>query len=218
MYSPRCDTILGHWYLAPPAGLPTILQFAISIEDSFSFETGFFPQHLIITILEKDSNEILDRREFESGRRVLAGDVKIIADESYLKDLIRSGESENVEFKEDLRSSNNWIRTVCAFSNGKGGLIFFGIDDSGTVIGLESDTGADWVTQKLSSLMEPFPDYLYVIDEVDEKKIAYLRVQSGAEKPYLVKSQGVFVRSQATTRKATRHELLAISKGELKEQ
>ena len=42
-----------------------------------------------------------------------------------------AGESENVEFKEDIPSkSEKYLKTVVAFANGKGGRLVFGVEDA----------------------------------------------------------------------------------------
>ena len=44
-------------------------------------------------------------------------------------------ETKNIEFKESI--TNTFLKTVSAFANYEGGDIYFGIEDSGKIIGLE---------------------------------------------------------------------------------
>ena len=44
-------------------------------------------------------------------------------------------ETKNIEFKESI--TNTFLETVSAFANYEGGDIYFGIEDSGKIIGLE---------------------------------------------------------------------------------
>jgi ATP-dependent DNA helicase RecG len=50
-------------------------------------------------------------------------------------ELIDKGESETVEFKKSTASLREAIDAICAFANHKGGCLFFGIGDNGTVTG-----------------------------------------------------------------------------------
>jgi len=56
------------------------------------------------------------------------------------KDLIRSGESETVEFKESPSKAGKHVilQTMVAFMNSEGGTIFVGVDDQSEVIGVEA--------------------------------------------------------------------------------
>jgi hypothetical protein len=180
----------------------------------FLLETGFFPNHLIIALIDKGSDRVLDQREYESARLVLANDITFEADSGHIEDLIAGGESDRVEFKENFEGGEGWIKTVCAFANGEGGVIFFGVRNDTSVAGLASPKTADWITQKVRTV-EPFPRYSLVPLQLQEKSVVYIDVAAGAEKPYSVQGQGVFVRAQATTRQATRHELLLLAKNAL---
>lgn len=67
-----------------------------------------------------------------------------------IKDLIKDGESEIVEFKErfcsniregkkDKEIMNNILRTVVAFMNSNGGHLLIGVSDDGSIIGIEQE-------------------------------------------------------------------------------
>ena len=50
------------------------------------------------------------------------------------------GETTLYEKKEKIEKNKvkNWLKTVSAFANGKGGVLIFGINDNDEIIGLES--------------------------------------------------------------------------------
>ena len=53
---------------------------------------------------------------------------------------IESGESHSTEFKSELGKKLEPVgQAICAFANGAGGLIVFGVDDAGGIVGLNSD-------------------------------------------------------------------------------
>lgn len=55
-----------------------------------------------------------------------------------LEDIIGSGEGKTVEFKQDIpKDVMRYIPTVVAFSNTIGGMMIFGVSDSGEVTGIE---------------------------------------------------------------------------------
>lgn len=67
-----------------------------------------------------------------------------------IEDLIREGESDELEFKSTLRWDMKQglvsktmeeviVKTVAALANGQGGMLVIGVDDDGNVIGLEHD-------------------------------------------------------------------------------
>ena len=70
--------------------------------------------------------------------------------EDKIKKIIKKGESENVEFKSTLRINiytekpdhkieHAILKTITAFLNSKGGILFIGIGDKGEILGLEND-------------------------------------------------------------------------------
>ena len=70
--------------------------------------------------------------------------------EKEIEDIIKNGENDEVEFKSTLRwnlMANKsgkemefvWLKTVAAFLNTQGGLIFIGVDDDGNCIGIDND-------------------------------------------------------------------------------
>lgn len=58
-----------------------------------------------------------------------------------LLEIINSGESVTVEFKKATNKlPQNLFETVCAFLNRNGGNIFLGVDDNGSIIGVDEDS------------------------------------------------------------------------------
>ena len=61
--------------------------------------------------------------------------------------ILRTGESEKVEFKESF--GREALETLCAFANTKGGMLLIGVKDNGTAPGVSvgQHTLRDWVNQ-----------------------------------------------------------------------
>ncbi len=53
--------------------------------------------------------------------------------------LIEKGEGFRIEFKRRISSAEKIARTLISFANTKGGTILFGVDDDGSIIGVESE-------------------------------------------------------------------------------
>lgn len=94
-------------------------------------------------------------------------------------------ETRTVEFKESI--TNTFLKTVSAFSNYDGGVIYFGIDDNGNIKGL-SDVKQSCldIENKINDSISPQPDYKIDIQSDNTIKLI---VQGGIQKPYLYKSK-----------------------------
>ncbi|HEY0150869.1 MAG TPA: ATP-binding protein [Longimicrobium sp.] len=55
--------------------------------------------------------------------------------------IVRSGESDKVEFKKTTGQRSDGAKTVCAMLNGQGGFVLFGVTDAGEVSGQQVSTG-----------------------------------------------------------------------------
>jgi predicted HTH transcriptional regulator len=54
-----------------------------------------------------------------------------------LEELIKQPESEKLDFKRNLSSLDGVVKDICAFANTSGGVVVIGIDDDGSVVGLD---------------------------------------------------------------------------------
>lgn len=126
---------------------------------------------------------------------------------------IIAGESKNVEFKvQRPKDSSKYIKTVVAFSNGEGGRIVFGVDDtSREVVGIPKDivfSEIDAITTAISDSCEPvvIPDVY--LQSIDDKTIIIAEISAGKQRPYYIKSLGIkdgtYIRVSGTSRPAGR--------------
>ncbi len=53
----------------------------------------------------------------------------------HVNDEITTGESEGIEFKRSTALLKEAVQTLCAFANHRGGVLYFGVADDGTVVG-----------------------------------------------------------------------------------
>ena len=95
-------------------------------------------------------------------------------------------ETRTIEFKETI--TNTFLKTVSAFSNYDGGVIFFGIDDNGEVKGVpDIKQSCLDIENKINDSISPQPNYTLEIQNNDQT--IKLMVKSGVQKPYLYKSK-----------------------------
>ena len=124
---------------------------------------------------------------------------------------ILSGESKNVEFKENLpEKSIKYMKSVVAFANGTGGKIIFGIEDeTREIVGFDKEDvfqKMDAIANAVSDSCEPaiIPDI--TLQTIDGKTIIVVEISEGRQRPYYIKAlgkeAGVYVRVAGTTRPA----------------
>jgi ATP-dependent DNA helicase RecG len=101
-----------------------------------------------------------------------------------IENLIKSGESERLEFKSSLADVNEIVEDISAFSNSKGGKILVGVSNSGKILGLEigKDT-VERLTNKIVSNTEPKVYPNITTKDFDKKKVIVIEVQEAKEKP-----------------------------------
>jgi len=108
-------------------------------------------------------------------------------------------ESDTIEFKRSLSQLDNSLKTICAFLNLKGGIIEFGKDNIGNIIGIEvSEFTLTKISQKINSKIKP--EIIVVIEKniIDYKEIIRIIVPEGHNKPYFL--EGVaYIRVGAET-------------------
>lgn len=173
-------------------------------------------------------HELLDRRGLDPTWGGLA-DVEIELDPvTEVEVLISGGETATTEFKRELpadpRHSTSVMKTVAALANGDGGTLLFGVEDDGTVCGLDAEdlrSEVDRMTSMVSDRVRPLARFDLTVAEVDGKRVLIIRVEAGEDTPYGVGTTDsrvdYFVRRGATTRPASPADVRAIVRARLPE-
>ena len=74
----------------------------------------------------------------------------------HVRDLIEEGEGFEIEFKRRVSAPEKIARTLIAFANTRGGHILFGVDDDGSIVGVESEKSeANLILEAGSVYCEP---------------------------------------------------------------
>lgn len=93
--------------------------------------------------------------------------------------IIKSGESETVEFKKSTGEWKEIIETLSAFANTKGGIILVGIDKKKKICGVSVGKGTvEDLTNKILNNTEPkiYPEI--GIQTLNKKKIIYIKIEA----------------------------------------
>ena len=102
-------------------------------------------------------------------------------------------EATEYEFKAELelKKPKSWLKTVNAFANGLGGSIYFGVSNSGEVIGLiDAQQSAEKISELIKARIEPSLRILLEPITIDENHILRLEVCSGQNTPYYYSADG----------------------------
>lgn len=167
-----------------------------------------FPRDLLVALLSRKEGDLVDRRQFLAGSRYVTEGVVIEAPEQDFEQTIQLGESETVEFKREIPAKREEIAIgATAFANRRGGRIFIGVADNCEIVGCRLDKPKDTITQILRSHCEPPLDVFIEEVEIRSLSVIVVTVPQGKDKPYGVKDKGIYIRSGATNRIATRYEL-----------
>jgi hypothetical protein len=127
------------------------------------------------------------------------------------KDIIRSGESDKVEFKSTLRFNlytgkfgkeieHAALKTIAAFLNAWGGILFIGVDDKQDILGLDNDAfeNDDKALLHLTQLINDrlgshFMQFVNCsVETVDSKKIMRIDVSPSNQPAYLTTNNEEF--------------------------
>jgi len=99
--------------------------------------------------------------------------------------LIDEGEGFEIEFKRKVTTPEKIARALIAFANTKGGHILFGVDDDGTVVGVESEKSeVDLIRQAATEFCFPGIEPRIDIVAFDGKDVIVAYVEESSDKPH----------------------------------
>ena len=91
--------------------------------------------------------------------------------------IIEEGENLTVEFKQRFSTQEKIAKEMIAFANTRGGFILFGIDDNGTVYGVESEKGeAELISESAERYCEPKINYKIHYHELKNREIVIAEI------------------------------------------
>lgn len=103
-------------------------------------------------------------------------------------------ETTEYEFKVALETKKpkSWLKSVCAFANGIGGTLIFGIDDDRNVVGLSKpQEDAEKISRLIKDRITPTPDFKLEPEAIEDKTILKVMVKTGRSTPYYYRADGI---------------------------
>jgi len=110
-----------------------------------------------------------------------------------IKELIKQPESATLEFKAVLPPPPIIARLISSFANSDGGVIVCGINDDGTVKGIDSDVPAFQTIESALSRLEPRPTVNHFLEKIDELNVYVIEVGK-SKTPVLTEGKAVYRR------------------------
>ena len=122
-----------------------------------------------------------------------------------LKQLVREGESQHVEFKRSTAQIKAAFTTVCAFLNDTGGIVVFGAKDDGELIGQQvADKTKLEIAHEIKKIEPNTQITVHYIPIENNRHIIVLEVPQGKHIPYVFEARP-YERTQSSTAPMTQH-------------
>lgn len=137
-----------------------------------------------------------------------------------LQALIAAGESQTVEFKQDIpEDKEQMLKTMAAFANDQGGVVILGVKDkTGELTGLRGDANRkqDEIRHMLRTTLVPEIDVRFELCEIEHRNILAIYVDKGQSPPYGLNPTRptYYVRRGATTFPARQEEARALARSD----
>jgi ATP-dependent DNA helicase RecG len=123
--------------------------------------------------------------------------------------VLANGENSYIEFKEQVENPVAIAEEIAAFLNFKGGKIYWGISDTGRVVGVADDVHR--IEERIMNICRKniLPPIIPAFETfmVDHNTVIAITVPEGLEKPYRTKQGKYLIRVGSTKRQASREEL-----------
>ncbi|MBK7104175.1 MAG: ATP-binding protein [Ignavibacteriae bacterium] len=101
--------------------------------------------------------------------------------------LLESGESLTTEFKQRFSDYSKIAKEFISFANTKGGTILFGIEDNGSVYGVESEKSeTELINETFQNYCEPKIDYEISYHNLENKEIVCVEIPESKNKPHRI--------------------------------
>lgn len=107
----------------------------------------------------------------------------------YLTNLIKGGESQQLDFKYAITDSRKIARTLSAFSNTDGGKLLIGVRDNGSIAGIRSEEEIYMVDTAAQLFCRPEITYSLKQHQAGTKTILEVDVEKGSKRPYQAKDE-----------------------------
>jgi predicted HTH transcriptional regulator len=127
-----------------------------------------------------------------------------------LIDIIGRGETSTVQFKRLVESGDKMAQELCAFANTQGGTLLVGVEDDGTVVGLDNEAVRATNTL-LANVSQDVREPLYPTSEVvpvEGRNVLVVSIAESQGKPHFDLQGAIWVKSLGDKRRVTSREEL----------
>lgn len=107
---------------------------------------------------------------------------------AYIRSIASNNEGVDVEFKETTGQLSRGMETLCGMINGRGGIVVFGVNNMGKIIGQEV---SDKTTREIGDALGRFdptidiqPQYI-PLEDSNKYLIAFYSIGLDSDKPYM---------------------------------
>lgn len=91
-----------------------------------------------------------------------------------------------------LENQKSWLKSVSAFANTIGGMLLFGVDDDGKIIGLEDiQKDSEAISRLIKERITPIPQFVLTPIKESDKNVLILNIAVGRSTPYYYKADGI---------------------------
>lgn len=102
-----------------------------------------------------------------------------------IRELIELGESDSVEFKRRFSTFTKIAKEMIAFANTRGGTILIGVDDDGTITGVDSEKHEiELVTTAGEFYCDPPVEFDIDVIEIDHEDVVVVTIEESSTKPH----------------------------------
>ncbi|GAL85310.1 putative transcriptional regulator with HTH domain [Sporocytophaga myxococcoides] len=106
-----------------------------------------------------------------------------------LRQQIRQGENEVLDFKQTIGSVQKIAKTIVAFANTKGGRIMVGVRDNGSIAGAKAEEERHMLEGAASFFCKPEIKINFTEEVIDGKSILIAEVPESDDKPHYSKGE-----------------------------
>lgn len=131
-----------------------------------------------------------------------------------LLEIIANGENSGIEFKRDDIRPEQLAKEIVALANLQGGRLILGVEDDGTISGLQQKNTQEWVLNVFRDKV--FPQIIPFYEEIkmdEQRRVAVITVAPGISKPYMLKHDNreeIYIRMGDRSEKASREQQLRL--------
>ena len=107
----------------------------------------------------------------------------------YIKNLIDTGESQQLDFKFEISNAKKMARTFSAFANTDGGKLLIGVKDNGKISGIRSEEEAYMAESAAHVFCKPAVGYQVKKWVINGKCVLEVEIPASKHRPHFAKSE-----------------------------